>query len=347
MKDEGGRFILNFKKTKLINDIVGLRSEAKAAINGVLGDKLHRKNSPYAIKMGFLSSSSSDAHELDLQLDTAPQLASKPSSSITIFVHSLMSSERLWSLPRRLKDLQKSQSYGQRLQLDCGTSAIYLRYNTGLHISTNAQQLVVLIDELIKSWPVEVTEINLIGHSMGGLVVRSAVHYGHKNGALFSTHLKRVYLLGAPLRGAPLEKFANVLTSALATIPTPVTRIVAHGLNQRSEGIKDLRHGYLIDEEWQDQPADIISYGRTNNLLPIQGIQYFSIAGNLFSDEHHLAAKIFGDLLVPPFSAKDEGLDGTATDRAADKSVVFAGVNHIGLANDEKVYQQIRTWWQA
>ena len=296
--------------------------------------------------MGFLSNSKSDARELDLQMELASQIE-KPSSSITIFVHSLMCSERIWSLPRNLKHLQEGQSYGQRLQQDCGTSAIYLRYNSGLHISTNAQQLVGLIDELIKKWPVEVTEVNLIGHSMGGLVVRSAVHYGHKNGAHFSTLLKRVYLIGAPLRGAPLEQFANILTSALVTIPTPVTRIIAYVLNQRSEGIKDLRHGYLMDEDWQDQPADIISYGRKNILPLVPGIQYFAIAGNLFSDEHHPAAKILGDILVPPFSAKDETLDGTETDRAADKSVVFAGVNHICLANDEGVYQQILAWWQA
>ena len=32
--------------------------------------------------------------------------------------------------------------------------------------------------ELVSVWPVRVREIDLIGHSMGGLVIRSACHYG-------------------------------------------------------------------------------------------------------------------------------------------------------------------------
>lgn len=336
--------MLDAHKVNYIKAIPGLRSELKSAINGVLGDKLQRKNSPLAIEMSFFNRSNADAVELDLQADLAPQLENV-SSSITVFVHSLMSSERIWSVPRSAIDLHEGQPYGQRLQNDCDTTAVYLRYNTGLHISTNGQQLVTLIDELVDAWPVEVTEINLIGHSMGGLVTRSAVHYADIRAARCRPLIKRAYLIGAPLRGAPLEQFANILTSALATIPTPITRIIAHLLNQRSEGIKDLRHGYLIDEDWQDLHPDQISFGRKNLLPPVEGIQYFAIAGNLFADEHHPAAKVLGDILVTPYSAKDEEMDGTATDRAANASMVFCGINHLFLINDDDVYEQMLQWW--
>ena len=334
------------KKLKLITAIPGLRSEAKSAINGVFGDKLQRRNSPLAIQMGFFNNTTADACAVDLQADIGAQF-DHVSSSITIFVHSLMSSERIWSIPRNLDDLLHGQSYGQRLERDSDTTAVYLRYNSGLHISTNAQQLVTLIDELLAAWPVDVTEINLIGHSMSGLVTRSAVHYADLNGARCRALIKRVYLIGAPLRGAPLEQFANILTSALAPIPTPITRIIAHVLNQRSDGIKDLRHGYLIDEDWQDLHPDQISFGRKNLLPSVPGIHYFAIAGNLFADEHHPAAKILGDILVTPFSAKDEEMDGTATDRAANESKVFSGINHLFLVNDDDVYEQILQWWQG
>lgn len=337
--------ILTAKNMKLITAIPGLRSEAKAAINGVLGDKLHLKNSPYAIKMGFFTDSTATASEVDLTADMGEQFK-QPCSSITVFVHSLMSTERIWSVPRNMHDLLAGQSYGQRLEQDAETTAIYVRYNTGLHISTNGQQLANLIDELIAVWPVKVDEINIIGHSMGGLVTRSTAHYAHINNAQFSPLLKRVYLIGAPLRGAPLEQFANILTSALATIPTPITRIIAHLLNQRSDGIKDLRHGYLVDEDWVDLHPDVISFGRRNLLPPVSGVHYYAIAGNLFDDEHHPAAKILGDILVTPFSAKDEEMDGTATDRAANDSKVFGGINHLFLVNDDDVYQQILQWWK-
>ena len=322
-----------------------MRSEAKAAINGVLGDKLQKKNSPYAVQMCFFNSSKADACQLDLNQDLSKQL-DNPSANITIFVHSLMSSERIWSVPKTINDMLHGQSYGQRLEQDVHTTAVYLRYNTGLHISTNAQQLVKMIDELIQAWPVKVTEVNIIGHSMGGLVTRSAVHYADINNAAFKPLLKRVYLLGAPLRGAPLEQFANILTSALATIPTPITRLIANVLNQRSDGIKDLRHGYLVDEDWQDLHPDVISFGRKKLLPPVPGIHYYAIAGNLFSDEHHPAAKIFGDILVTPYSAKDEYIDGTATDSAANDAKVFSGINHLYLVNDEDIYQQILQWWE-
>lgn len=338
--------MLNTQKLKILTAVLGLRSEAKSAINGVLGDKLHRKNSPLAITMSFFNHSSADACEVDLQKNLTSQF-DQISSSITIFVHSLMSSERIWSMPRSMDHFHYGESYGQRLQRDSETTAVYVRYNTGLHISTNGQQLAALIDELVEAWPVEVTEVNLIGHSMGGLVTRSAVHYADLKGAKSRPLIKRAYLIGAPLRGAPLEQFANILTSALATIPVPITRVIAHLLNQRSDGIKDLRHGYLVDEDWQDLNPDKISFGRKNLLPPVSGVQYFTIAGNLFNDEHHPAAKILGDILVTPYSAKDELLDGTVTDRAANDSKVFGGINHLFLVNDDDVYKQILTWWQA
>ena len=37
----------------------------------------------------------------------------------------------------------------------------------------------------------------------------------------------------------------------------------------------------------------------------------------VIEDEHHPLSKIIGDALVAPFSAKDEGIDGTPTERAA------------------------------
>ncbi len=51
--------------------------------------------------------------------------------------------------------------------------------------------------------------------------------------------------------GAPLEQAATATAAALARLPE--TRGIAQALNARSSGIKDLGHGYLIDEDWVDQ----------------------------------------------------------------------------------------------
>ena len=69
-------------------------------------------------------------------------------------------------------------SYGERLHEDLGITPVFVRFNTGRHISENGASLAALLDELVASWPVDVEQIALIGHSMGGLVARSACHHG-------------------------------------------------------------------------------------------------------------------------------------------------------------------------
>src|SRR5690606_15497389 len=98
---------------------------------------------------------------------------------LCILVHGLMSTESIWRLPNRESD-ERHATYGTRLTRDHGVTTLTLRYNTGRHISTNGRELALLLDRLLRVWPVRVREINLIGHSMGGLVVRSACHYGRR-----------------------------------------------------------------------------------------------------------------------------------------------------------------------
>jgi len=64
------------------------------------------------------------------------------------------------------------------LRDDLGYSPVFLRYNTGLHVSVNGRTLAEILELLQDQWPVPITELVLIGHSMGGLVARSACHYG-------------------------------------------------------------------------------------------------------------------------------------------------------------------------
>ncbi len=330
----------------LIAALPSLRGEARSALNGVVGDRLARDESSLAIPMTLLTASNHKARELDLDADLAEQLPAA-TGVITVFVHSLMSTERIWAYPGKLKKIGKTKSYGNRLSEDVAVTPIYVRYNTGRHISTNGKELAELLERLVSAWPVEVKEVNLFGYSMGGLVARSTAYYGVQTQANWISLLQRMYLLGTPLRGAPLEQFAHLITYVLHRVPIPITSIVAKLINQRSDGIKDLRHGYLIDEDWQDRHPDAISLGRKNKLPLIPHVHHYIMAGNLFADEHHPAAKVLGDILVTPFSAKDEGIDGTPTERSGRDSRVFPGLNHLDLVNHEDVYKQILQWWRS
>ncbi|MCV4600863.1 GPI inositol-deacylase, partial [Escherichia coli] len=83
--------------------------------------------------------------------------------------HGLMETEHAWRLGGR-------PTYGARLVDDIGATEVQIRYNTGRHISDNGATLARLLSEMVLLWPVPVTRISLVGHSMGGLVIRSACH---------------------------------------------------------------------------------------------------------------------------------------------------------------------------
>src|SRR5204862_448640 len=185
-------------------------SLALGALNGAVGDRLAESGNPLALDMTLRGGGYS------------PQIA--------VFVHGLCETDDAWAL-------FGDRPYEARLEEDLGYTPLYLRYNTGLHISDNGRRLAALLEETVESWPVPVEEIVLVGHSMGGLVARSACHYGGD----WTQRVRHVFCLGSPHLGAPLEKAANLAAYALARLPE--TRPLAKVVNGRSVGIKDLRFG--------------------------------------------------------------------------------------------------------
>ena len=74
-------------------------------------------------------------------------------------------------------------SIGDQLRDDLDYSPLYLRYNTGRHISTNGQQFAQMLQALCDAWPIPVESVSLLGHSMGGLIIRSACWYAQSQQA--------------------------------------------------------------------------------------------------------------------------------------------------------------------
>ena len=137
---------------------------------------------------------------------------------------------------------------------------MYVRYNSGRHISENGRSLSELMEELVAAWPVEVERIALVGHSMGGLVARSACCHAAEDGADWARLVRHSVSLGTPHMGAPLEQAVHVLSAGLAALPE--TRPFANFLRRRSGGIRDLRQGSLVDEDWRDCDPDALRGGR-------------------------------------------------------------------------------------
>ena len=194
---------------------------ALGALNGVFGDKL---DAPLAIPMAVRR----------VGEPATPRLA--------VFLHGLGETEYAWGSP----------SYGERLDDDLGITPVFVRFNTGRHISENGESLAALLDEVVASWPVDVEQIALIGHSMGGLVARSACHHGGD----WTSLVRHTVSLGTPHSGAPLEQAVHAMSAALNLVPE--TRPFARFLRRRSAGIRDLRRGSLVDEDWRDQDPDAL-----------------------------------------------------------------------------------------
>lgn len=292
------------------------RDDALAVINGLLGDRLEAAGSSLSLPMRLLGP---DGREL------AEPLATRPSHAC-LFVHGLASTERLW-IPTR--EDEAHVAYGPALSRVHGLAPLYARYNSGRHVSTNGRELAARLEVLHRAWP-ELESLTAVGHSMGGLVVRSACHYGMQAGHGWVQRLRRVVLLGSPSHGAPLEQLAHVAAFTLDTIWNPWTKLIGKAINLRSAGIKDLRHGYVLDEDWRHRDVDVLALRRPRVADVPPGVRWSVALGRLGASRGTLG-HVLGDGLVRAASARGVGLGNPEGVLPHAEVRVFEGVSHVGL----------------
>jgi hypothetical protein len=315
---------------------------ALAVLNGGYGDLLERDVAELATTMGLRHRGRA------LAVEPEPLAAAYPGATgrLAVFVHGLVGTERSWLLGAAKHHGDRRTSYGTLLRHDLGYTPVWLRYNTGLRVSRNGRALADLLERLVAAWPVPVTDVVLVGHSMGGLVVRSAVHQAaHPDDgppARWVRLTRATVALGTPHLGAPAEKAANVATHALGLVGE--TRPLAALLALRSVGIKDLRFGNVVTADWQSHDPDaLLRNTRTHVPLHDAG-RHFAVVGTALGSHARPAGSLLGDLLVRPRSAiGDTGRE----DRLAfpDTHVVrLAGLHHLDLLNHPRVYEHLRAW---
>jgi pimeloyl-ACP methyl ester carboxylesterase len=264
----------------------------------------------------------------DVRLDRAGLAGTFPeaSDSVVVFVHGLCETEDYWNRRRRPRSDVPVGSYGERLARDEGWSPVFIRVNTGLSISENGAGLAALLGRLTTNWPVPVRRIALVGHSMGGLVLRAACAVTTDAAPDRSPWVDRVtdvVTLGAPHLGAPLERVVARGSKALGVLPesAPLGRI----LEYRSVGILDLRQGLAPDVQH----------------LP--HARYHLVAGSLTRSPRHPVALGIGDLLVQPRSALGRPRHGPEMFPGAD-ALHVPGASHFDLLNHDDVYAALRRW---
>jgi pimeloyl-ACP methyl ester carboxylesterase len=300
-------------------------ARALAVLNAYAGDALAADGSELALDMTLRHRGA----DLDVGTVAGERLA--------VFVHGLGETDAAW----RLRATREQPGYGALLQRELGYTPLQLRYNSGRHISDNGRELAAVLERLHDAWPTPIDEVALIGHSMGGLIARSACHYGHAGGHRWTRAVRHVVCLGSPNLGARLEKGINALGWALASIPE--TRPLARAVNARSAGIKDLRFGACIEEDWCDCEPDELLTDRCHDVPLLPGATFYFIAATISRGEDDLLGTVVGDLLVRVPSASGAGRRRRVPFGVEDGRRL-GGLTHFDLLNHPAVYEQIRAW---
>ncbi|HEY1438453.1 MAG TPA: alpha/beta hydrolase [Casimicrobiaceae bacterium] len=307
------------------------REALLAALNGVLGDYLAASSNPLAITMALRRGG------IALPGEGAPLAAAIPQAGgkLVVLLHGLCMNDPQW--------MRKGHDHGAALARDLAYTPVYLHYNSGLHISTNGQAFAELLETLVQRWPVPLTELVLIGHSMGGLVVRSACHYGALARHEWVRRVDKLVFLGTPHHGAPLERGGHWVDMLLGSsaYSAPLARLG----KIRSTGITDLRFGSLLDEDWKER--DRFEHSKDFRVaVPLpEGIACYAIAATTGKTAGDLTDKLIGDGIVPLASALGRHTNQRlALNFDESRQWVARGINHLDLLSRPEVYAQIKRW---
>lgn len=303
----------------------------QAALNGVVGDYLVAHHNPLQIDMQFRYLGQTVSFGNENLMESYPNINGK----ILVLVHGSSMNDLQWE--------RNDHDHGRALAKELNLTPIYLHYNTGLHISTNGQQFNQKLEELVAQWSVPVEEIVILSHSMGGLVSRSAIHYGMQEKNIWATRLKKIVFLGTPHHGAPLERIGNYLDAILETVP--YTKPLARLGKIRSAGITDLRYGNLIDEDWQNKDRFKIN-GDDREIIALPNhVTPYCIAAAMGKSTSPRKSKIIGDRLVDVKSALGKHKN-SAKDLGVKKkhTLIAYEHSHLDLLNSDLVYQKIKGW---
>jgi pimeloyl-ACP methyl ester carboxylesterase len=309
------------------------REAVLAALNGVLGDRLQAAHNPLAWPMALRRGGETLA--LDPSAVLAAQLGTHASPHLVLLIHGLCMNDTQWR--------RAGHDHGEHLAQALGCTPVYLRYNSGLHTSVNGRELALMLEQLVAAWPVPLQRITLLGHSMGGLVARSAVQVARRAGLHWPGLLRELVFLGTPHHGAPLERAGHGVDLLLAA--TPFTAPFARLGKLRSAGITDLRHGHVQDADWQGR--DRFASPEDHRLvLPLpEGVACFAVAATLAGQRGLLADRLTGDGLVPLRSALGQHDDpARRLVFAKDSQRIVYRTGHLDLLSSPVVAQQLLHW---
>ena len=310
------------------------REAVLAALNGLLGDYLVVSDNPLAIPMRLRRNGRPLVLETQALAEAIPQGGGK----LAVLAHGLCLNDLQWN--------REGHDHGAVLARELGYTPLYLHYNSGLHTSANGHLLAGLLEVLLEQWPQPVEELVIVAHSMGGLVARSACHYGVVAGHAWPRQLRKLAFLGTPHHGAPLERGGNWVDVILSA--TPYAAPFARLGKIRSAGITDLRYGNVLDEHWQGQDRFARTRDSRRSVPLPEGVQSYAIAATTGKQPGDLRDRLLGDGLVPVSSALGRHKDPRRSLSFPKSGQWIAyGMNHMDLLGRPEVSDQILRWFAS
>jgi pimeloyl-ACP methyl ester carboxylesterase len=298
---------------------------AVSALNGVMGDRLLTQNNSLAIKMAFRRNGKT------LKATELKDLVEQADGKVLLMVHGLCMNDVQWT--------RKDHNHGEQLAQKFNLLPIYLHYNSGRHISENGRELAELLHTLENTVTVPV-KLNILAHSMGGLVSRSACHHAKNAGQSWLTSLEKMIFLGTPHHGAPLEKGGNWLGQLLDISPysAPFVPLV----KLRSSGVTDLRYGNVCDEDWQNQDRFSSQADPRNPVALPAHVNCYALASSIAKKPNSLTDKLIGDGLVAVNSALGKHKEHRHKLNIGEPQQWLGyNISHMGLLNEPDVYEML------
>lgn len=310
------------------------RATILAIVNGVLGDHMAAHNNPLTIQMGWRK----DGKSLPLTPQALTAAWPTTSGKILVLLHGHCMNEMQWT--------RNGHNHGAVLAASSGYTPMVLRYNTGLHISANGRALADQLEQLVNAWPVPVSDICIVGYSMGGLLARSAFYYGEQATHQWMQRVGKLFFVGTPHHGSMVERAGNLVDVALSV--SPYSRALSRLGKIRSAGTTDLRFGNLVDEDWAGR--DRFAPGSDpRQPLPLPAhVLCYAIAAMLAKNHGAMPDKWLGDGLVPVDSALGRHSDALHTlALPVQHQKVFPETSHLGLLDSPAVCSQLQAWFEA
>ncbi len=307
------------------------RELALAILNGVVGDHLAATGNPLALPMRFRR----DGRPITLESQALAEAFPEATGKLAVLVHGLCVSDLQWT--------RQNHDHGAALAHEHGFTPVYLSYNSGLHISTNGRAFAEALEALVAAWPVEIEELVIVGHSMGGLVARSACLVAEAEGHAWRQKLKKLVFLGAPHHGAPLERIGNWVDVVIGR--TPYAAAFARLGKMRSAGVTDLRFGNIEDEDWHGRDRFAREPDPRRPVSLPDGVACYAIAATTAASPGDLKDRLLGDGLVPVMSALGRHKEAARDlNFASDRQWVATETGHLDLLSRRDVYERMAAW---